>query len=104
MGVAVVARRAAGFHPLGLVAARSDRRHFGRRAWRGNRDRRKPASRRRAAVGARMSDRWTWHGGSLEAAKSAFGDGDWLDRATGINPQPWPGADRKFHGPRMPAP
>src|SRR3546814_6523099 len=29
-----------------------------------------PASRRRAAVGAsRMSDRWTWHGGSLEAAK-----------------------------------
>ncbi len=39
-----------------------------------------------------MSERWTWHGGGLEAAKRAFGNGDWIDLSTGINPHPWPGA------------
>ena len=39
-----------------------------------------------------MSGPWTWHGGGLEAAKRAFGDGDWIDLSTGINPHPWPGA------------
>ena len=39
-----------------------------------------------------MSDRWTWHGGGIEAAKREFGDGDWIDLSTGINPHPWPGA------------
>lgn len=43
-----------------------------------------------------MSDRWTWHGGGLEAAKRHFGaskdGGDWIDLSTGINPHPWPGA------------
>lgn len=33
---------------------------------------------------------WTWHGGGLEAAKRHFGEGDWLDLSTGINPHPWP--------------
>jgi cobalamin biosynthetic protein CobC len=35
---------------------------------------------------------WTWHGGGLEAAKRHFGEGDWMDLSTGINPHPWPGA------------
>src|SRR3546814_21194053 len=79
---------------LGPVAGAQGRRHFGRRAWRGNRDRRKPAPRRRAVAGAyRMSDPWTWHGGGPEAAKRRFGGGDWIDLSHGINPQPWPGAD-----------
>ncbi len=39
-----------------------------------------------------MSDRWTWHGGGIEAAKREFGDGDWIDLSTGINPHPWPRA------------
>ncbi len=33
-----------------------------------------------------------WHGGGLEAAKRHFGEGDWLDLSTGINPHAWPGA------------
>ncbi|MBQ1498375.1 MAG: aminotransferase class I/II-fold pyridoxal phosphate-dependent enzyme [Sphingomonas sp.] len=37
--------------------------------------------------------RWTWHGGGIEAARRHFGGDDWLDLSTGINPQPWPGAD-----------
>lgn len=36
-----------------------------------------------------MTDAWTWHGGGLEAARQHFGDGDWIDLSTGINPQPW---------------
>ena len=39
-----------------------------------------------------MSEPWTWHGGGIEAAKREFGEGDWIDLSTGINPQPWPGA------------
>ncbi|MEI4506101.1 threonine-phosphate decarboxylase [Sphingopyxis sp. CCNWLW253] len=39
-----------------------------------------------------MSGPWTWHGGGLEAAKRRFGNGDWIDLSTGINPHPWPGA------------
>jgi cobalamin biosynthetic protein CobC len=39
-----------------------------------------------------MSARWTWHGGGIEAARRHFGDGDWIDLSTGINPHPWPGA------------
>ncbi|MBR2172881.1 threonine-phosphate decarboxylase [Sphingopyxis sp.] len=39
-----------------------------------------------------MSSPWTWHGGGLEAAKREFGNGDWIDLSTGINPHPWPGA------------
>ena len=35
---------------------------------------------------------WTQHGGQLERAREAFGEGDepWIDLSTGINPQPWP--------------
>lgn len=36
--------------------------------------------------------RWTWHGGGLAAARAHFGEGDWLDLSTGINPHAWPGA------------
>lgn len=39
-----------------------------------------------------MTDAWTWHGGDIEAARQHFGDGDWIDLSTGINPQPWPAA------------
>lgn len=50
-----------------------------------------------------MSDPWTWHGGGLAAAKRRFGDGDWIDLSTGINPQPWPGAsDIAFNWQRLP--
>lgn len=52
-----------------------------------------------------MSSPWTWHGGGLEAAKRAFGDGDWLDLSTGINPHPWPGAaTMAFDWQRLPDP
>lgn len=52
-----------------------------------------------------MSTPWTWHGGGLEAAKRAFGDGDWLDLSTGINPHPWPGAaTMAFDWQRLPDP
>jgi cobalamin biosynthetic protein CobC len=37
-------------------------------------------------------NRWTWHGGGLAAARAHFGEGDWLDLSTGINPHSWPGA------------
>ncbi|MGE4431040.1 MAG: threonine-phosphate decarboxylase CobD [Sphingobium sp.] len=42
-----------------------------------------------------MTDRWTWHGGGLAAARAHFGDGDapWLDLSTGINPHGWPGCE-----------
>ncbi len=50
-----------------------------------------------------MSERWTWHGGGLEAAKQHFGGGDWIDLSTGINPHPWPGtADMAIDWRRLP--
>jgi cobalamin biosynthetic protein CobC len=52
-----------------------------------------------------MSGPWTWHGGGLEAAKRAFGNGDWIDLSTGINPHPWPGAAAMaFDWQRLPDP
>lgn len=35
---------------------------------------------------------WTYHGGKLDAARRAFGDGPalWIDLSTGINPDSWP--------------
>lgn len=36
-----------------------------------------------------MSDPLRHHGGNLAAARARFGDGDWLDLSTGINPAPW---------------
>jgi cobalamin biosynthetic protein CobC len=50
-----------------------------------------------------MSASWTWHGGGLEASRRHFGDGDWLDLSTGINPHPWPGvADVRIDWQRLP--
>ncbi len=50
-----------------------------------------------------MTDAWAWHGGSLEAARQHFGDGDWIDLSTGINPQPWPvAADMAVDWQRLP--
>lgn len=42
-----------------------------------------------------MTNRWTWHGGGLAAARARFGqNGDrWIDLSTGINPHDWPGAN-----------
>lgn len=52
-----------------------------------------------------MSTRWTWHGGGIEAARRHFGEGDWIDLSTGINPHPWPGAaDMAFDWQRLPEP
>ena len=52
-----------------------------------------------------MSDPWTWHGGGLVAARRHFGEGDWIDLSTGINPHPWPGAaDMAFDWQRLPEP
>jgi cobalamin biosynthesis protein CobC len=52
-----------------------------------------------------MNDRWTWHGGGIEAAKRHFGGEDWLDMSTGINPHPWPGAaTMAFDWQRLPDP
>jgi cobalamin biosynthetic protein CobC len=51
-----------------------------------------------------MTEDWTWHGGNLAAARRYFGTGDlpWLDLSTGINPVPWPGADRPIDWQRLP--
>ncbi|KGB56331.1 pyridoxal phosphate-dependent class II aminotransferase [Sphingopyxis sp. SE2] len=52
-----------------------------------------------------MSEPWTWHGGGIEAAKREFGEGDWIDLSTGINPHPWPGAaGMAFDWRRLPEP
>lgn len=39
---------------------------------------------------------YTWHGGALHKARAAYPDskGPWLDLSTGINPEPWPDADK----------
>jgi cobalamin biosynthetic protein CobC len=48
---------------------------------------------------------WAWHGGGIEAAKRRFGNGDWIDLSTGINPHPWPGAAAMvFDWQRLPDP
>ena len=41
-----------------------------------------------------MTERWTWHGGGLSAARAHFGEHQdgWLDLSTGINPHAWPAA------------
>lgn len=43
-----------------------------------------------------MSGDWTWHGGALAAAQRHFGGDarDWIDLSTGINPDPWPRANK----------
>ncbi|MBE1528503.1 cobalamin biosynthetic protein CobC [Sphingopyxis sp. OAS728] len=52
-----------------------------------------------------MSARWTWHGGGIEAARRHFGDSDWIDLSTGINPHVWPGtADIPVDWQRLPDP
>lgn len=52
-----------------------------------------------------MNDPWTWHGGGLAAAQRHFGQGDWIDLSTGINPRPWPGAAAMaFDWQRLPDP
>ena len=52
-----------------------------------------------------MTAAWTWHGGGLEAAKRHFGEGDWIDLSTGINPHPWPrAAEMAFDWRRLPDP
>lgn len=52
-----------------------------------------------------MSEPWTWHGGGLVAARRHFGEGDWIDLSTGINPHPWRGAARMaFDWQRLPEP
>lgn len=38
-------------------------------------------------------NRWTWHGGGLDAARAHFGGDDWLDLSTGINPHSWQGVE-----------
>ncbi|MET0365899.1 MAG: aminotransferase class I/II-fold pyridoxal phosphate-dependent enzyme [Sphingobium sp.] len=37
-------------------------------------------------------NRFTWHGGGMEAARAHFGDegAPWIDLSTGINPDAWP--------------
>lgn len=52
-----------------------------------------------------MSDALLHHGGNLAAARARFGDGDWLDLSTGINPVAWsvPEALRPDLGP-LPTP
>lgn len=39
-----------------------------------------------------MSAAFHWHGGRLTEARATYGDGDWIDLSTGINPVPWPHA------------
>jgi cobalamin biosynthetic protein CobC len=52
-----------------------------------------------------MSGPWTSHGGGVVSARRHFGDGDWIDLSTGINPHPWPGAaDMAFDWQRLPEP
>ncbi len=42
-----------------------------------------------------MTAGWAFHGGRLDEARGAYGEGPepWLDLSTGINPHAWPGAD-----------
>lgn len=42
-----------------------------------------------------MTTRWAWHGGGIAAARAHFGDhpAGWIDLSTGVNPNPWPGAE-----------
>jgi cobalamin biosynthetic protein CobC len=51
-----------------------------------------------------MTDRWTWHGGGLRAARERFGTGDlpWIDLSTGINPHAWPVPLQPYDWTRLP--
>jgi cobalamin biosynthesis protein CobC len=51
-----------------------------------------------------MTDRWTWHGGGLRAAKACFDTGDlsWIDLSTGINPHGFPVATQDYDWIRLP--
>jgi cobalamin biosynthetic protein CobC len=51
-----------------------------------------------------MTDRWTWHGGGLQAARAHYGDADapWLDLSTGINPHGWPMPELPIDWTRLP--
>ncbi len=51
-----------------------------------------------------MTDRWTWRGGGLRAARERFGDSHapWVDLSTGINPHGWPVPIRSFDWTRLP--
>ncbi|HUD90420.1 threonine-phosphate decarboxylase [Sphingobium sp.] len=54
-----------------------------------------------------MTPDWTYHGGSLKAAKAHFGASTqpWMDLSTGINPEPWPGIrDLTIDWQRLPEP
>ncbi len=52
-----------------------------------------------------MNVRWIGHGGGIVAAKRHFGEGDWIDLSTGLNPHPWPGAaSMVFDWRRLPEP
>ncbi|QFU10110.1 Histidinol-phosphate aminotransferase [Rhodobacteraceae bacterium THAF1] len=37
------------------------------------------------------------HGGNLDTARVRYGDGDWIDLSTGINPRPYPVLDLPAH-------
>lgn len=51
-----------------------------------------------------MTDRWTWHGGGLHAARARFGNAQepWIDLSTGINPHPWPVPEQIHDWARLP--
>lgn len=51
-----------------------------------------------------MTDRWTWHGGGLRAARERFGDkgAPWIDLSTGINPHAWPVPPQSFDWANLP--
>lgn len=51
-----------------------------------------------------MTDRWTWHGGGLRAARAHFGNKNapWIDLSTGINPHAWPVSPQSFDWANLP--
>lgn len=54
-----------------------------------------------------MTGAFHWHGGRLDEARARFGGeaAQWLDLSTGINPNPWPGAEQmRFDWQGLPAP
>lgn len=50
-----------------------------------------------------MTDRWTWHGGGLKAARARYDkDSAWIDLSTGINPHGWPVPEQRFDWASLP--